>query len=432
MIPYLLAIAGGYLLGNATKDKQLFAGGGDVFNEEEGGVYQDWEDVYYKDDRYKEWMNRLDKKTNKVIGQENIIYLPYQDLFRVYKIEYAKGGGVDNVKKIIDGDDVWYLTYIDSTHFFLSNSQDFKGNAYHIGQFRGRPFYDEVNQWLKSFNKSYAKGGGVGDEFYKGQSIIMRDTFPYYDRMTKEMKRMVSPYYNKELVIDEIINNKPHNLARAFVRSSGQKVPFEIKLNKKYIEKYAKGGGIMEAGYTIKGRKGRYWIDDVQRRLPERYYETKEEVESAFKNLVRIRKDRAKQVSINKDNLIESDRFYAKGGDVKRDATLLVISSENPLAKQLYKLEGESSWQDIHKGEPSLIDVNGNLYIVYTKRHLDNIDVDENIIKKDLDYLKKTFNIDEIWINQIHQKFFGNDSLMIPKNHTYIDSEFDSRIHPRK
>lgn len=74
-----------------------------------------------------------------------------------------KGGGVDNVKKIIDGDNVWYLTYIDSTHFFLSNSPDFKGNAYHIGQFRGRPFYDEVNQWLKSFNKSYAKGGGVSD-----------------------------------------------------------------------------------------------------------------------------------------------------------------------------------------------------------------------------------------------------------------------------
>jgi hypothetical protein len=57
-----------------------------------GGVYQDWEDVYYKDDRYKEWMNRLDKKTNKVIGQESIIYLPYQDVFRVYKKEYAKGG----------------------------------------------------------------------------------------------------------------------------------------------------------------------------------------------------------------------------------------------------------------------------------------------------------------------------------------------------
>jgi len=28
MIPYLLAIAGGYLIGNATKDKQLFAKGG--------------------------------------------------------------------------------------------------------------------------------------------------------------------------------------------------------------------------------------------------------------------------------------------------------------------------------------------------------------------------------------------------------------------
>jgi hypothetical protein len=30
MIPYLLAIAGGYLIGDANKDKQLFAEGGDI------------------------------------------------------------------------------------------------------------------------------------------------------------------------------------------------------------------------------------------------------------------------------------------------------------------------------------------------------------------------------------------------------------------
>jgi hypothetical protein len=30
MIPYLLAIAGGYLIGNATKEKQLFDNGGKI------------------------------------------------------------------------------------------------------------------------------------------------------------------------------------------------------------------------------------------------------------------------------------------------------------------------------------------------------------------------------------------------------------------
>jgi len=67
-------------------------------------------------------------------------------------------GGIVEKKVITDGDDTWYLTYSDSTHFFLSNSPDFKGNAYHIGQFRGKPYYEEVNQWLLSNNK-YADGG---------------------------------------------------------------------------------------------------------------------------------------------------------------------------------------------------------------------------------------------------------------------------------
>jgi hypothetical protein len=38
MIPYLLAVAGGYLIGNATKDKQLFADGGDVKNADDWTV----------------------------------------------------------------------------------------------------------------------------------------------------------------------------------------------------------------------------------------------------------------------------------------------------------------------------------------------------------------------------------------------------------
>jgi len=97
---------------------------------------------------------------------------------------------------------------------------------------------------ISSIVGEYANGGGVGDEFYVGQSVIMNDTNSSYKRMTKDIRKIVSPYINKELVIEEIINNKPYNLAKAFVRSSGQKVPFEIKLNEKYIEQYANGGGV--------------------------------------------------------------------------------------------------------------------------------------------------------------------------------------------
>jgi hypothetical protein len=75
--------------------------------------------------------------------------------------EFADGG---EVKKIVngfgDGRDV-YLTYIDSTHFFLSDSPDQKGNAYHIGQFSGKEpqyIWREVREWLKSHNK-----GGISN-----------------------------------------------------------------------------------------------------------------------------------------------------------------------------------------------------------------------------------------------------------------------------
>lgn len=61
---------------------------------------------------------------------------------------------VTDVYELKDGEDTWYLTYIDSTHFFLSNSKDFKGNAYHIGQFKTKPYYDVVLNWLHSCIKS--------------------------------------------------------------------------------------------------------------------------------------------------------------------------------------------------------------------------------------------------------------------------------------
>ena len=64
--------------------------------------------------------------------------------------KFEDGG---DVKKVTDGEDTFYLTYIDSTHFFLSNTPEHKGNAYHIGQFKSRPFYNEVDTWLKTKNK---------------------------------------------------------------------------------------------------------------------------------------------------------------------------------------------------------------------------------------------------------------------------------------
>jgi type I restriction-modification system DNA methylase subunit len=63
---------------------------------------------------------------------------------------YMEEGG--EIKEVTDGEDTFYLTYIDPTHFYTSNSKDFIGNAHHLAEFRSRPFYNEVKSWLNSYN----------------------------------------------------------------------------------------------------------------------------------------------------------------------------------------------------------------------------------------------------------------------------------------
>ena len=102
------------------------------------------------------------KKGKTVFLYENgvLMYSDFADLDEGY---YKNGGGVGDVYKLIDGENTWYLTYLDSTHFFLSNTKEYKGSPYHIGEFRSRPFYNEVLSWLNSNKGKMANGGGVGE-----------------------------------------------------------------------------------------------------------------------------------------------------------------------------------------------------------------------------------------------------------------------------
>ena len=146
--------------------------------------------------------------------------------------KYKDGGMVDYYKDKQSGEIVTEQEMLN-----MVDEDDQLDSFYLIGSFISK---DEA---LK--NTKYKTGGGVGNEFYVGQSIMLDDKLPHFRRLTKDIQRLVRPYYNVELVIEEIINDKPYNYAKAFVRSNGEKVPFEIKLNEKYIQKYANGGGIL-------------------------------------------------------------------------------------------------------------------------------------------------------------------------------------------
>ena len=80
-------------------------------------------------------------------------------------------------------------------------------------------------------NGDYDSIGYVGkyNEMTEGQSILLKSIpNPIYER-----------FYNKEVVIEELNGNK---ITKAFVRNTGEKVPFVIDLNTFKVEKYASGG----------------------------------------------------------------------------------------------------------------------------------------------------------------------------------------------
>jgi hypothetical protein len=84
------------------------------------------------------------------------------DLSRVVRLK--EGGSVNETFVVKDGQDTLYLTYIDSTHFYLSNTKSQKGSAFHVAQFKGEKYYNDVLSWLKSYNTKMAKGGFIGKQ----------------------------------------------------------------------------------------------------------------------------------------------------------------------------------------------------------------------------------------------------------------------------
>lgn len=88
-----------------------------------------------------------------------------------------------------------------------------------------------------------AKGGNV---FYEGQSVM----FPLTKstRLDRGVKNLFNRYANKELVIGKIDSNNPYDNAEAFLKSTGEKVPFTLTLNPKYLFPYEESGVMAEGG----------------------------------------------------------------------------------------------------------------------------------------------------------------------------------------
>jgi len=214
----------------------------EIYNEDE---YEGAKELYYQikydlfDSQYKRPQIFIsDYETGEVV---------FGDEF-----EYAKGGGVDYPNH--------YLEFEDLKRKINSLEQqieaDYRNDEIDSYTHRNEMELERLEQKLELLmlgRDSYSDGGAVDDGFYVGQTIKLIDRNNFYGKTSKDIKKMISPYVNVELVIEEIIINKPHNMAKAYLKSNGEKVPFDIVLNKKYIETFAEGGGVSGLDDLIRG-----------------------------------------------------------------------------------------------------------------------------------------------------------------------------------
>lgn len=99
------------------------------------------------------------------------------------------------------------------------------------------------NSVIFSDNSGADKMAKGGMTFAVGQSVIYPTT--NNSKLDKSVREQHNKYANKELVIEKIEVDNPYNTAKVFVRSTGEKVPFDLILNPNYVEQYAKGGKLV-------------------------------------------------------------------------------------------------------------------------------------------------------------------------------------------
>jgi hypothetical protein len=268
MIPYLLAVAGGYLIGNATKDKQLFADGGDVKNAD------DWT-VGYEIFGGRKMYFLYNKKSGVIRGFFN----NKSDAEKKLSKYFAKGGGVSDdarlqqlldgleVSQIIDNRDIYHpenTKYI-AQILSISTSQAYKfmidlekrGIASKYGYKTKDGWEDPQDSGLKP-NSLYwqisipSKQGGNDRPLFENGEIV-------WDENNKRYGVVLNNYDNKDLEVrldsdgNQAIEDL-YKLGSAGDKGTKEQLQEALLAHKRLIETfpdagyervaYAEGGGI--------------------------------------------------------------------------------------------------------------------------------------------------------------------------------------------
>lgn len=235
-------------------------------------------------------------------------------LFEKELTKYAKGGGVGDVYKLIDGENTWYLTYLDSTHFFLSNTKEYKGSPYHIGEFRSRPFYNEVLSWLNSNKGKMAKGGGV--DYNENREMVLNDN-KQIAHHTKELQSAVKGKKVPAWVVAKV-NRSATDISDSTHYMEGQG------------ESYADGGSIKIGDKVmlpeIKMRDGKIQFEKVENGEVI-------EIQDGIYSVLNPKTNRIHQVSLNQIKFNNGGGVAIVGGEKvteqQKDAIIKIINTYN-------------------------------------------------------------------------------------------------------
>ena len=123
----------------------------------------------------------------------------------------------------------------------------------------------------KLLDGAYARGKVQYSE--GGKFNPMKNSYLLYEGQSILLKSVPSPkerrFLDKEIVVEKIDNNK---IIKAFVKETGEKVPFFIDSNLFKIEQYADGGMMAKGGMTDAIKKMRDYIKEDVRESRENNY----------------------------------------------------------------------------------------------------------------------------------------------------------------
>jgi hypothetical protein len=107
--------------------------------------------------------------------------------------------------------------------------------------------------------------------------------------------------------------------------------------------------------------------------------------------------------TVGRKNIISFDENESETEN--KTATVLVISSKNPLSKQI----GGAGWQDVYNSPSvSLVKKDDNYYIVFPYSYVSQ--VDKHVINDDISYIKSNYGIQNVvWKNSEEEKSAMSD-----------------------